>query len=304
MSTDYTVPIPLKWGSTTLQTESGTIGYTADLSGLDFSDSFTLEDFYTEVDQAFARWEDVANVDFVEVASSSADVSFGVGLLEDPEAAGLASINYIDFGEIGRITSGAVTVDLDRVWAPEGGAEGLDFFAVALHEIGHILGLRHIDDPTEIMNPVITVDDLGEKDIAAVQALYGAPESGGGDSGPGNGDPVDEETVSADGGGGSGGGIAALILGLIAAIAAFFTGGGGGGAAAVLAAGRVEDDGGDRPDAAEEALPDLEPDEALPQIMVHDHYVYIGGDGHVHDHGCGCAACCHGEEDWDEPAFF
>ena len=36
MSTDYTVPIPLKWGSTTLQTGSGTIEYTADLTGLDF----------------------------------------------------------------------------------------------------------------------------------------------------------------------------------------------------------------------------------------------------------------------------
>ena len=38
-------------------------------------------------------------------------------------------------------------------------------------------------------------------------------------------------------------------------------------------------------------------------IVVDDHYVYIGDDGHAHDHGCGCAMCSHKEDDWDETAF-
>ena len=309
MSTDHTVPIPLKWGSTTLQTGSGTIEYTADLTGLDFSDSFTISDFYTEVDQAFARWEDVADVDFVKVTSGSADVSFGVGLLADPAAAGLASISYIPFDDVGKITSGSVTMDLDRVWAPEGGAEGLDFFAVALHEIGHILGLRHIDDPTEIMNPVITVDDLGDNDIAAIQALYGEAGDGGGDSEPVDEDSDDEENPPAeDDGGGGGGGIAALILGLLAAIVAVFSGGGGAAAATTLvAAGRIdgEDDASETLDDGipDVDIPDLDPEEFLPQIVVDDHYVYIGDDGHAHDHGCGCGMCCQRDDDWDETAF-
>ncbi len=305
MSTEYTVPIPLKWGSTTLQTESGTITYTADLAGLDFSDSFTINDFYTEVDQAFSRWEDVADVDFVKVTSGSADVSFGVELLADPAAAGLASISYIPYDDVGQITTGSVTMDLDRVWAPEGGAEGLDFFAVALHEIGHILGLRHIDDPTEIMNPVITVDDLGERDIAAVQALYGEAGAGGGDTEPVDDDPDNEETPPAeDDGGGGGGGIAALILGLLAAIVAVFSGGGGAAAATTLiAAGRI--DGEDNSsETLDDDIPDLDPEEFLPQIMVHDHYVYIGDDGHAHEHGCGCGMCCQtNDDDWDDTAF-
>lgn len=50
-----------------------------------------------------------------------------------------------------------------------------DFIAAGLHEIGHALGLDHIEDPNSIMNPFLgKLRNLQSLDIAAIQSLYGA----------------------------------------------------------------------------------------------------------------------------------
>lgn len=52
-----------------------------------------------------------------------------------------------------------------------------DFHRVALHEIGHLLGITHTPQNAQaIMTPVSTdIDALQADDIAGVQSLYGAP---------------------------------------------------------------------------------------------------------------------------------
>jgi len=59
---------------------------------------------------------------------------------------------------------------------PTGGAVStLQLRAIALHEIGHLLGLDHVDDPAHIMAPRVRVRSLSEADRATIRLLYSVP---------------------------------------------------------------------------------------------------------------------------------
>jgi hypothetical protein len=47
--------------------------------------------------------------------------------------------------------------------------------AIALHEVGHLVGLDHTTDPTNIMTPKVRVKELSAADRATVRLLYELP---------------------------------------------------------------------------------------------------------------------------------
>ncbi|WCJ35745.1 matrix metalloproteinase [Euphorbia peplus] len=74
-------------------------------------------------------------------------------------------------------THGKFHFDGDETWSENPGPNEVDLESVAVHEIGHLLGLNHSKDPNAIMfayfNYGVTKRDLATDDIQRIRALYG-----------------------------------------------------------------------------------------------------------------------------------
>jgi predicted Zn-dependent protease len=142
------------------------------------------------VEQAFARWAGVSGLTFEEVPDSAdrahaPDIRIGWGTFG-------ATANKI--GEtMFRHDSGTILPDIvvrledpaerplifNALGQPVYSGTSSDLYALALHEIGHSLGIDHSLTPGSIMNPNITygAHDLGQSDIDAIRTLYASTAS-------------------------------------------------------------------------------------------------------------------------------
>lgn len=179
----------IKWGSSTPGTTGGQVTWSfASLAGAIYNFDATISEaaFQALIRAAFEAWEDIANIDFVEVAdSANSDIRLGWDFIDGMNGTvGEAAYSYFisptgfdtfDFAEI--------RFDTSEIWSTDPNYVGsaVNFFAVALHEIGHALGLDHSTNPDTIMyfQTNATVD-LTSFDIAGAQAIYGAAIGGGG----------------------------------------------------------------------------------------------------------------------------
>jgi hypothetical protein len=79
------------------------------------------------------------------------------------------------------MVSAAVTFDSGEGWHASGNQivsnDAVNFVVVAVHEIGHALGLDHYNSGPAVMNSIVdrSITDLTASDISGIQALYGAP---------------------------------------------------------------------------------------------------------------------------------
>lgn len=174
-----------KWGTPQLGTPGGVVTWS--FASANYSNqfsqftSFLAGAFQTDVMGAFDRWESVANIDFQQVADGAAtQIRLGFSAIDGlGNVVGQDQSGYrVTGGDVSQETRSQVSFDSGENWSVSNGrlaSQGLLFYDVALHEIGHALGLDHYDGVAAIMNTYanISLTDLQPSDIDGARALYG-----------------------------------------------------------------------------------------------------------------------------------
>lgn len=160
-----------RWGTGAAGTSGGVVTWAID--------GTVPGTFLPYITAAFAAWSSYANITFQRVASVSvSDIDFSDTYI-DGLSGTLGEAQYFYYGQ--RLASAEITFDVGEGWHTSGSRivsnNGADLYIVALHEIGHAIGIDHYNGSTAVMNSTLSrsVTQLTASDIGAVQALYGAP---------------------------------------------------------------------------------------------------------------------------------
>ena len=167
-----------KWGNNTFG-PSSTITISWNFTTL-YGIAMTQAPYQAAVQDALAVWENAANIRFQKVAdNTSADIQFHWNSIDG--AGNILGQTYY-YGAYPSPTLSVMQnmyVEFDTSdYNPNLGQSTVDagdFFVVALHEIGHALGLDHPDDREQTMfaQLVSRRKSLGDGDVEGIQLLYG-----------------------------------------------------------------------------------------------------------------------------------
>lgn len=125
--------------------------------------------FLDAVRTAFGRWGEIGlPVRFDLTAdSSSAEVRFEWRVMFPIDRTGETDLEW---DRQGHLETAVVTIS---TFDPHGRPLGPDDVrVVALHEIGHLIGLDHSPDSTDLMFAKAVVRDLSQRDVRTAQLLY------------------------------------------------------------------------------------------------------------------------------------
>lgn len=181
-----------KWGDGNLGDPGGVVTWSIITSAVpdgqggtvDPLSNFMPAGFEADLQAAFDAWEAVADIRFVRIEDGGgtervdpvADIRIGGDTIDG--ANGTLAFAFFP-GEFSgqNAANGDITFDSAESWktSTAGPANGTSFFLVALHEIGHSIGLDHEDDVPAVMSTFLndTLTGLQTDDINGAQAIYG-----------------------------------------------------------------------------------------------------------------------------------
>jgi hypothetical protein len=150
--------------------------YRFDVATADCSNEFQA------IRNAMATWASVVPITFVEVASGPCDILIGWRPANDPDHSMVGGVlAHADFppgwGVINNTLPRPVHFDdSEHTWCIGAISGGYDVETVALHELGHIIGLYHSSVGGAVMYPTVssnfTKRALTADDISGARALY------------------------------------------------------------------------------------------------------------------------------------
>ncbi|XP_072005510.1 matrix metalloproteinase-21-like [Engystomops pustulosus] len=145
-----------------------------------YSRHLTLEEQRRTLGQAFRIWSEVTPLIFREVSPKSglrADITLGFGT---GRHFGCPRVFGVEGNELVHSTSdGEIHFNDDQHYTASG-QQGISLLRVAVHEIGHVLGLPHSTRANSVMSPSYNREgnslELGTEDRRDIQKLYGVCE--------------------------------------------------------------------------------------------------------------------------------
>ncbi len=174
------------WPTTSITYSFATATYSSDAS--DPFSSYISGGYQSSIQWALQQWTSVTPLTFTQVADSqAADIRIGFGDLNTPSTGVIGQTNLRWTGAGNFVPDEVVRVEDPNQLAltPDGSGSyrysgtPATLQQVALHEIGHALGLAHALDPDAVMYASVGPNNqtLNGTDIAGIQSLYGAPAS-------------------------------------------------------------------------------------------------------------------------------
>ena len=164
----------------------------------------------TAIEKALDAWSEVVDVEFSPTAAARQPNSIDIRFAPIDGVGGILAQAYLPDDVNRGPMAGDIRIDVKEPWevGNDQGRRAFDFSLVMMHEIGHSLGVDHIDAFGSVMFPRVSPNQsfsvLSSEDVDAALALYAANESGSDDpveadpNDDSNTDPVDEQPTETE----------------------------------------------------------------------------------------------------------